>query len=321
MKNIFKILRSIYHKLLFCLQNYLFKKITNSRNAWTIFDKSNIPGFGTNLLRTYFPIYATENVKQSFSNELIATLENVINNKKHLEYDTQVIDEIYQLLKLSKNEKDCLMPYLDNHFFGVFDAAILGTLMKIHQPSQIIEIGSGISTRYMHLFKEKFNLPTKIICVDPFPRVEIEQVADQIYNLPLELAIKENTIQLAPGDFLFMDGSHYVFQGNDTLTFFFNLLPSLPAGVIIHIHDIYLPYDYDSNVSQQLWGEQYILAAMLMNGLKNMEILYPAYYVSCNNQKIRETLQDVSVRLSEKKITQRKSHHQGYSFWIKKNEY
>ncbi|WP_316832721.1 class I SAM-dependent methyltransferase [Pedobacter aquatilis] len=318
MKKIISALFFLYRKIYFKLQCILFNKIINSKNAWLIFDKSNIPGFGTNLLRTYFPIYSTQSFKESFSSKVISMMEEVIKRNKAAELELKIINEMHQLLELSEIEKDQIKPYLDNYFFGIFDAAILGAMMQQYIPLKIIEIGSGISTRYMHFFKNKYSLKTKITCIDPFPRVEIEQVVDTFYKKPLESAIEENEIQLAAGDFLFMDGSHYAFQGNDTLTFFFKLIPSIPSGVIIHIHDIYLPYDYDTNVSQQLWAEQYILAAMLVNGLKDYEILYPAYYESCTNQQIINKLNEVNLTLGSRNFEKRKSHKEGYSFWMRK---
>lgn len=318
MKKIFTPLLFLISKIYFKIQYLLFNHIVNGKRAWLIFDRSDIPGFGTNLLRTYFPIYASETAKQTFSEEVFAKIEAVIKDNQRIIFEDNIIGQMDQLLQLPVVEKSNKLPYLDNHFFGIFDAAVLGTMIQIYKPLHIVEIGSGISTRYMNYFEQKFGLTIKLTCIDPYPRVEIAQVADEVHNLPLELAIKENAIKLQQGDILFMDGSHYVFQGNDTLTFFFNLLPSVPSGVIIHIHDIYLPYDYDNNVSQQLWSEQYILAAMLMSGLKDFEILYPVYYESRNTPKIIEALKNVDIKLSSSDFKIRKSHKEGYSFWIKK---
>lgn len=307
------------NKIYLKTQLVLFKKIIKSKNAWVIFDKSYIPGFGTNLLRTYFPIYNAKNNIGSFSTSVMEKMEIFIQrNQRHI-FEIDIIKEIPQLLNLQKDEINVILPYLDNYFFGVFDASVLSAMMQHFKPKQLIEIGSGISTRYINFFKQKYNLKTNVICIDPFPRVDIKEVADLIFNMPLEKALEENLFQLSKGDFLFMDGSHYVFQGNDTLAFFFKLLPSLPSGVVIHIHDIYLPYDYEESVSPQLWTEQYILAAMILNDLKDFSILYPAYYEACNNQKIKNELKKVDEILVVRNFQKRTSHNKGFSFWMQKN--
>ncbi len=312
--------RSYYFisRLKFTLQLYSFKKIIHGKLTWPIFEQAGIIGFGTNLVRLLFPVYYdTKETRQSFSDDSIDQFTAFFKeNDKSAEYTQSITEAIDVILKLPATENDIRKPYLDNFFFGVLDAAVLAAVMNKFNPAKIVEIGSGISTRYMKLFRDTYSLNTQIICIDPAPRVEISGVADQVINEPLEKAIENNNFDLKAGDILFMDGSHYVFQGNDTLTFFFKLLPSLPAGVIIHIHDIYLPYDYPNEVAEQLWGEQYILAALIMGGFKGYEILYPAFYVSKTNEQIQNLLSGADSKCGELTIAVRPK--EGFSFWMKK---
>lgn len=302
----------------FNLQLYSFKKIIKGKLTWPIYEQAGIVGFGTNLIRLLFPIYYdTKKTRQSFSEESVNQFTSFFKeNDKSDDYTKSIAEAIDVILKLPVAENDIHKPYLDNFFFGVLDAAVLAAMMNKFKPAKIVEIGSGISTRYMKLFKDTYGHNTQIICVDPAPRVEISGVADQIINEPLEKAIESNNFDLKPGDILFMDGSHYVFQGNDTLTFFFKILPSLPPGVIIHIHDIYLPYDYADNVAEQLWTEQYILAAMIMGGFKGFEALYPAFYVSKTNKQLQSLLSLADSKCGELTIAARPG--EGFSFWMKK---
>ena len=310
----------IIARIIYKLQLFLFRKIIQSKNAWRLFDETGIEGFGVNLIRLYFPIYYDHKAnRDSFSvkvkNEIIELF------KEHTslnEYEESIRRAIPRILKLTLNEENTNWPYLDNHYFGVFDAAILSAIMQSFRPAKLVEIGSGISTRYIKLFKDEFALTTEIICIDPYPRAEIKGVADVMIQLPLEDAVENSLFSLQSGDILFMDGSHYVFQGNDTLTFFFKILPSLPTGVIIHIHDIYLPFDYAQNVTQQLWTEQYILVSMLLSGLKDYEILYPAYYMSQTNDVIINELAEANRILKNKDFKLSINHKAGFSFWMRK---
>ena len=55
-------------------------------------------------------------------------------------------------------------------------------------------------------------------------------------------------------------------------------LPRLKPGVIVHVHDIYLPDDYISGHLRQLWNEQYLLATALLFGGERFEVLFPCWW-------------------------------------------
>lgn len=271
------------------------------------------------MLRLYFPVYYDKKTaRQSFSSSFQKHIIHIItNNDKPLGYNSSIISQLSKNVSLPIKETDGVMPYLDNHYFGIMDAAVLFAMMQNHNPRNIVEIGSGISTRYMRYFKDQLGLSTKITCIDPVPRVDIKNVADIAIVQPLENVISNDIFNLKSGDIVFLDGSHYVFQGNDTVTFFFKLLPSLPRGVIIHIHDIYLPYDYHESVEQQLWSEQYLLAALIQGGFNGLETLYPAYYMSQTNNEIIQALTIANSKLDHSKFSLKINHKEGYSFWLR----
>lgn len=312
-------IKQFIKNIIFKLQCLLFKKLISSKNAWQIFDDAGLDGFGVNLVRLYFPVYYTkETERQTFSAETKNKFTKFIDlPDRYDNLNSLIAREIPEIMKISVKEIDETLPYLDNYFFGIYDAAILAALMQSFKPAKIVEIGSGISTRYIRCFNNKFALNAEIECIDPFPRVNIEAVADKIIRQPLEDVIAGGMFDLSAGDFIFMDGSHYVFQGNDTLTFFFKLLPSLPRGVFIHIHDIYLPYDYSANVSRQLWTEQYILAAMMAGGFEGFEVVYPAYFLSQADPAVKQMLAEAAARLDQSQFGLDLKHKEGYSFWIK----
>jgi hypothetical protein len=49
-------------------------------------------------------------------------------------------------------------------------------------------------------------------------------------------------------------------------------LPRLKPGVLIHIHDIFLPYDYPPEWSDRFYNEQYLLACVLLTREPSYEI-------------------------------------------------
>jgi hypothetical protein len=73
--------------------------------------------------------------------------------------------------------------------------------------------------------------------------------------------------QLRSGDILFIDSSHTVKAGSDVNYLFLEVLPRLNAGVIVHVHDIFFPFDYRRDWIMEkfrFWSEQYLLQAFLM---------------------------------------------------------
>jgi hypothetical protein len=90
----------------------------------------------------------------------------------------------------------------------------------------------------------------------------------------------DEVLELAvPGSILFFDGSHRSFPGSDVSVFFMKVLPALQPGVVIHIHDIYLPADYPKTVAPRYWSEQYLLAAWLLGGSNGLEVLLPGAHL------------------------------------------
>ena len=114
---------------------------------------------------------------------------------------------------------------------------------------------------------------------DPQPRNQIDRLCDQVIRKPLEQCSPEMFDVLEPGDIFFLDSSHRSFQGSDVTVFFLEILPRLKPGVIVHVHDIYLPYDYISGHLYRQWNEQYLLATALLFGPQRFEILFPSWFV------------------------------------------
>ena len=88
------------------------------------------------------------------------------------------------------------------------------------------------------------HLRTRVISSDPRPRVEIHSLCDEGIRHPLESIDLAVFDQLAPGDILFIDSSHRVFTNSDVNVVFLEVLPRLQPGVLVHLNDIFLLYDY-----------------------------------------------------------------------------
>ncbi len=169
-------------------------------------------------------------------------------------------------------------PRWQNPMLAGLDALALGALLA-HGPATYLEIGSGNSTKFVRRFVTERGLGTRVLSIDPAPRAECDSLCDEIQRVPFESADLSAFERLVPGDVVFLDGSHRCFMNSDVTVFFLDVLPRLPKGVVVGVHDIYLPDDYPAEWVDRHYSEQYVLAAWLLGAGKGSRILFPAYHV------------------------------------------
>jgi Methyltransferase domain len=197
---------------------------------------------------------------------------------------------------IQRTATDGREPFWSNSYFQGNDATTAWALTALTRPARIVEIGSGNSTKFFRHSISFNGLDTRLVCIDPAPRTEISAIADEIHYKPVQQVSPEVFDALQPGDLLFFDGSHLVVQGSDTQFFFLEILPRLPKGVLVHIHDINLPCEYRQFYNSRLYGEQYMLAALLIYST-DWKPVFPVYWLE---QTHRLQVED----------------HPGASFWI-----
>lgn len=168
-------------------------------------------------------------------------------------------------------------------WFGVpictFDSTAIYTMVRRYRPRRYFEIGSGISTCFAYKAMQDAGLDSRIISVDPEPRAAIDAICDEVIREGLETLDVTVFDQLEEGDIVFMDGSHRSFMNSDVTVFMIDVLPRLKPGVVIHVHDIALPWDYGDYFKNWYWNEQYLLAVYLMNARHRIDPLFPTQFV------------------------------------------
>jgi predicted O-methyltransferase YrrM len=201
--------------------------------------------------------------------------------------------------------------YWDNPFFTGLDAAALYTLVRTIRPQRIVEIGSGFSS-HISLRALERNGQGKLISVEPHPTVRLLELSDQIQTVQcsIQKAPQEIFASLEAGDILFIDSSHVSCLGSDVNFEIFEILPNLPAGAIVHFHDVFLPFEYPREwvVNRRWnWNEQYLLYAFLrMND--SYEIWMPNSYITRRHAvKVSSALPFLNVL-----------ENPGSSFWMRK---
>ena len=183
------------------------------------------------------------------------------------------------LARIEVSSGDPREPSWVNGMISGLDGAAFYALMRDRAPARYLEIGSGNSTKFVARARREGGLSTEITSIDPRPRAEVDSLCDAVIRKPLEAVDLSVFSALEAGDLLFFDGSHRVFMNSDVAVFFLEVLPSLPAGVLVGIHDVYLPDDYPADIAERYYSEQYMLAAYLLGGAE-VDIVLPAWMVS-----------------------------------------
>jgi hypothetical protein len=170
-------------------------------------------------------------------------------------------------------------PHWDNGFLFGLDGATIYSFLRQRCPSTYLEIGSGNSTLFAARARRDGRLETRLVSIDPAPRREIDRLCDRVLRSPLQDVPLDLFAALEPGDVVLFDGTHRVFTNSDATVFFLEVMPLLPAGVLVGIHDIHLPDDYRPEHYERYYSEQYLLAAYLLAGCPWLRPVLPLWYV------------------------------------------
>jgi len=176
-------------------------------------------------------------------------------------------------------------------FHGV-DALVAYCMIRHFQPDLITEVGSGWSSLLLGQAAAK-NKNSALICIDPFPSDVPRKGFPGLRSL-IEKRIQDIDLeffsQLRSGDVLFIDSSHTVKIGGDVNNLFLEILPRLRPGVIVHVHDIFMPCEYrrDWVLDEfRFWTEQYVLQAFLTFNSEFEVLLANSYLNHYQQQELK----------------------------------
>ncbi len=168
-------------------------------------------------------------------------------------------------------------PDWSSRWISPLDGAAIYTGVTEFEPRRIIEVGSGNTTHFMVRAIVDHSMDTTLTCIDPSPRIEVSGLPVDLKrrvlsldDLPLIKSLREN-------DILFIDSSHILQQGFDLDIILNRFLPALEPGVILHFHDIFLPYAYPAEWASFRFNEQNALIGWILSGY--LDVLFSSHYV------------------------------------------
>ncbi len=164
--------------------------------------------------------------------------------------------------------------FTDNSGFSYGCAAATHSLLRRFKPRQVIEIGSGSSSRViasaLRANVQSGSPAAQYTVIDPFPGLELEKLpgVTRLLKQKVEETDVALFLDLRANDVLFIDSGHTVRIGGDVNFLILDVLPVLAPGVLVHFHDIPLPYEYaevyyTNPRFRMFWTESYLLQAFL----------------------------------------------------------
>ena len=279
-------------------------------------------GFHVTPVHFYQPIPDTRSLPEtiwSHPSELAGIDMNVAMQLDLLRKDFPKFRTEYQQFPIEPTSEPSDF-HLNNGLFDGTDALVAYCMVRHFHPRLIIEVGSGFSSLLLGQAATKNN-NSALICIEPFPQGFLKHGFAGLHSL-IEKKVQDMDLdffsQLGPGDVLFIDSSHTVKIGGDVNYLFLEVLPRLKPGVIVHVHDIFFPFDYRRDwVKEELrfWTEQYLLQAFLAFN-SEFEVLMANRYLA---HKYPEDLKAAFPSLGKLKANSKQAiSWGGGSFWMRR---
>lgn len=288
---------------------------------------SVIPEINKKFIYNNQAIYNNIDFNDNEHLKIINNLKNeLINYDKYFGVELNKRDNYSEIIKKISIANSSYPKFgIINGSFEWMDGRMLFYFIKTLIPTTIIEIGCGNSTILMTEVNEIFNLNINIICIEPYPNKnvlklneigKITLITEKLENVDINLFKK-----LKKNDILFIDSSHVVKINSDVMFYFNSIFPILNDEVYIHIHDIFLPYEYPESWIKEgrFWNEQYFLYNFLQFNSK-FKIKFANNYAS---KKFCKELTQIQTDCFENKFLIDRNNNSppfgGGSIWLLKN--
>ena len=161
--------------------------------------------------------------------------------------------------------------FTNNPAYGAGDAAIAQAFLRHLRPTRYLEVGSGWTTVLALDTNDRWlGSRLRVTCIEPYPDelTKLLRPTDDVKVIasPVQDVALERFKDLEPNDVLFIDCSHVVKTGSDAHHLITRVLPAVPVGVYIHIHDIFWPFEYPMDWIEEgrAWSKAYLLHAFLL---------------------------------------------------------
>lgn len=169
-------------------------------------------------------------------------------------------------------------PRWNQDWFPRMDAAAAYVLTRTVRPGRIVEVGCGHSTRFFSRAVRDGGFDCRIVGIDPAPRADLGGLGGvEIMRSTVQQAGTEPFEPLRAGDILAIDSSHILMPGTDVDMLLNRILPALPAGIYVHVHDIFLPDPYPADWEWRGYNEHQGIAPLI--AAASWQVEFASHYV------------------------------------------
>jgi hypothetical protein len=190
-----------------------------------------------------------------------------------------------------------------NGSFGRGDGLVLHAMLRHFRPKRLLEVGCGWSSACTIDTVERYlDGETELTFVEPYPELfhrltggselATRLIQDRLQDAPIDMVDR-----LEANDVLFIDSTHVLKTGSDVCRYLFELLPRLKPGVLVHIHDMFWPFEYPRAWAideSRAWNELYAVRAFLAGNPNWQILLFNDYLARFAPEAIRDTFPEFS---------------------------
>ena len=265
------------------------------RNTWVglsnnLFLKYSPPG------HFYSPIPSMDEIKareHDLWKQVPASLSGInLNDSGQLKLFKHLL-KYYEDVPFEDNPKGALRYGYKNPSYSYSDAITLFCILRMARPDNIIEVGSGHSSCvFMDTNELFYGNSIDITFIEPYPELLLTLMKEgdkdqyKIINKGIQYVDLNVFESLKQNDILFIDSTHVSKIGGDVNHIFFQVLPRLQTGVLVHFHDMFFPFEYPKQwlYEGRAWTEDYLMRAFLQYN-SAFEIAYWNEYLATYYRK------------------------------------
>lgn len=181
--------------------------------------------------------------------------------------------------------------------YGPMEAQFLHAFVATRKPRRVVQVGAGVTTAVILAAAKHHKIDVDVTAVDPFPTPLLERLASEgsitLLRSPAQTVDMETFTALEAGDLLLIDSTHTVKVGSEVNRMILDVLPRLQPGVVVHVHDIMFPYDYQPDTLDGrlfFWDESTLLHAFLIGNEHASILLSESMLVHAKQDELKEIL-------------------------------
>jgi Methyltransferase domain len=235
------------------------------------------------------PLVSIDEYLRDEAEKSIGTAQPVLGIDLNISGQLRLLSELSNYVtpdKFPGEATDSSRYFAPNPAFGATDAFLTQAMIRQFKPKRLVEVGSGYSSCIIldtnqHYFDDQIELTF----IEPYPQLlkSLVVAEDLTQNTMVQARLQDvplaNFEVLEANDILFIDSTHVSKTNSDVNYLFFEILPRLQTGVLVHIHDIFFPFDYPREwiLEGRSWNEAYLLRAFLQYNPKFEIMLFNDY--------------------------------------------